>query len=242
VAKRIVFLLRRRDGLDREAFQRTWWEDHGPLVAERAACLGIVKYQQVHTTADHRPTALAAFDGSAELWVDPDQAHGTPDEQRRAGAELLEDERRFIDHSASPIWEAVEHVVRVGDQRQATDGETRLTAALRRRADITRAEFLAHWHDVHGPLALANNDVFGFHHYVQLHTPIEADDHPLRRARGAPAPFDGVSEVVLEAVSPDPQRARATREMIMEDEARFVDYDASAVYHGVIRVVLDRTI
>ena len=91
-------------------------------------------------------------------------------------------------------------------------------------------------------MALANNDVFGFHHYVQLHTPMEADDHPLRRARGAPAPFDGVSEVVLETVSPDPQRARATREMIMEDEARFVDYDASAVYHGVIRVVLDRTI
>lgn len=240
MAKRIVFLLRRRGDLDRAAFQRTWWEDHGPLVARRAACLGIVKYQQVHTTTDHRPAALAAFDGSAELWVDPTRAEGSPEEQRRAGAELLADEQRFIDHSASPIWETEEHLIRTGSQRQATDGESRLTAALRRRSDITRAAFLSHWHEVHGPLALANNDVFGFHHYVQLHTPDDAETHPLRRARQAPTPFDGVSEVVLEAVSPDPERARATRAMIMEDEARFVDYDASAVFHGTIRVVLDR--
>ena len=31
-------------------------------------------------------------------------------EGRKAAAELLEDERLFIDHSKSPIWTAEEHV------------------------------------------------------------------------------------------------------------------------------------
>lgn len=238
MANRIVFLLRRRPELTREEFQRIWWEEHGPLVASHAATLGIVKYQQVHTTGDHRPQALAAFDGSAELWIDTGAATGTPQEQAAAADELLADERRFIDLASSPIWVAEEQVVRVGSQRQATNGEARLTAALRRAQGTSRAEFRRHWRTVHGPLALANNDVFGFHHYVQLHTPDDADTHPLRTQRGAPEPFDGVSEVILESVSPDPDRARQVRAMIMEDEARFVDYQASAVYHGIIKLVV----
>lgn len=242
MANRIVFLLRRRPELTRDEFQRLWWEEHGPLVASHAATLGIVRYQQVHTTADHRPQALAAFDGSAELWVDASQAQGTPEQRAAAAAALLADERRFIDLENSPIWVAEEVTLRVGPDRQATHGEARLTAALRRAPGITRAQFRQHWRDVHGPLALANHDVFGFHHYTQLHTPDDADTHPLRRERGAPEPFDGVSEIILEAVSPPPERARVVRAMIMEDEARFVDYGASAVYHGVIRVVVDRTV
>jgi hypothetical protein len=242
VANRIVFLLRRRAELTRDEFQRIWWEEHAPLVVAHAATLGIVKYQQVHTTGDHRPQALPAFDGSAELWVDPTRAEGTPEERTAASAALLADERRFIDLGSSPIWVAQEQVVRVGGQRQATDGEQRLTAALRRAQGITREQFRQHWREVHGPLALQHNDVFGFHHYVQLHTPDNAETHPLRAERGSPEPFDGVSEVILEPVSPDAERAREVRSMIMEDEARFVDYDASAVYHGVIRVVLDRTV
>lgn len=238
MANRIVFLLRRRPELTRDEFQRIWWEEHGPLVASHAATLGIVRYQQVHTTGDHRPQALPAFDGSAELWVEPGSATGTRQEQAAAAAALLADERRFIDLTASPIWVAEEQLVREGTDRQATDGQPRLTAALRRAPGISRHEFRRHWREVHGPLALANNDVFGFHHYVQLHTPDDAETHPLRIERGAPEPFDGVSEIILEPVSPDAERARQARAMIMEDEARFVDFDASAVYHGVIRLVI----
>jgi hypothetical protein len=241
VANRIVFLLRRRPELTRDEFQRIWWEEHAPLVASYASTLGIVRYQQVHTTGDHRPLALAAFDGSAELWVDTSRAEGTAEERAAASAALLADERRFIDLAESPIWVAEEQLLRQGTHRIASDGETRLTAALRRAQGITHEQFARHWREVHAPLALAHNDVLGFHHYVQLHTPANAATHPLRTERGAPEPFDGVSEVILEPVSPDAERARAVRSMIMEDEARFVDYAASAVYIGVIRVVLDRT-
>jgi uncharacterized protein (TIGR02118 family) len=119
---KLVFCLRRRADLTREEFQRYWRETHAPLVRERQATLGIRRYVQVHTLPAGTSAALAAsravevedYDGVAELWWDSLQALGaaaaTPGGQR-AGAELLEDERRFIDLARSPIFLAEEHVV-----------------------------------------------------------------------------------------------------------------------------------
>lgn len=145
MGRRLVFPLRRRPELTREEFQSYWLASHAPLVASWAETVGIVRYQQVHTVHEAREVAVAAFDGVAELWVEPSIATGTPEERRRAGAEMLTDERSFIDLAASPIWMAEEHVLRDGPV-----GGLRMTAALRRRAGTTRSQFLRHWHDVHG--------------------------------------------------------------------------------------------
>jgi uncharacterized protein (TIGR02118 family) len=119
---KLVYSLRRRAELSREEFQRYWHETHAPLVRERSEVLGIRRYVQVHTLPEGASAALAAsraveedeYDGVAELWWDSLEAlaaaAGTPAGQR-AGAELLEDERRFIDLSRSPIFLAEEHVV-----------------------------------------------------------------------------------------------------------------------------------
>jgi len=122
---KLVFCLRRRSDLSRDEFQRYWRETHGPLVRERQAVLGIRRYVQVHTLPAGTSSALAAsrgvedeeYDGVAELWWDSLEALGAAaasPEGRRAGAELLEDERRFLDLDRSPIFLAEEHVV-VGD-------------------------------------------------------------------------------------------------------------------------------
>jgi uncharacterized protein (TIGR02118 family) len=122
VVIKLVFCLRRRAELSREEFQRYWRETHAPLVRERGAALGIRRYVQVHTLPPGTSAALAAsravedeeFDGVAELWWDSLEAlaaAAATAEGRRAGAELLEDERRFIDLPRSPIFLAVEHVV-----------------------------------------------------------------------------------------------------------------------------------
>ena len=54
------------------------------------------------------------YDGVAELWwasrEDLAAAIATPEGQR-AGAALLEDERRFIDLAKSPLWIAEEHSI-----------------------------------------------------------------------------------------------------------------------------------
>ena len=118
---KLVFCLRRKPGLSREEFQRYWRGEHAQLVAERADTLGIRRYVQVHT-ADQPGLheALQArnsgspepYDGVAELWFDSLDAFEAGDQDRqRAVAELLDDERTFIDLPNSPMWLAEEHVV-----------------------------------------------------------------------------------------------------------------------------------
>ena len=117
---KLTFCLRRRPDLSPEEFHRYWKDVHGPLVEARAEALGIRRYQQVHTLGvDGLHQALQArnggapapYDGIAEIWIDSleDFTAGTP-EARRAAAELLEDERRFIDLPNSPMWLGETHV------------------------------------------------------------------------------------------------------------------------------------
>jgi uncharacterized protein (TIGR02118 family) len=121
---KLVFALRRLPTLSREEFQTYWLETHAPLVRANAEPLGIRRYVQVHTLPDAVNVAVRAsrnapeaYDGVAELWYDSLQAiaaaTGTP-EGRAAAATLLEDERRFIDHEASPLWFAEEHPIITG--------------------------------------------------------------------------------------------------------------------------------
>jgi uncharacterized protein (TIGR02118 family) len=111
---KLVFCLRRLPALSREEFQRYWWETHGPLVRRHAAALRIRRYVQTHALDDPVQETLRAtrggpeaYDGVAELWWDSredlDAALADPAAQR-AAAELLEDERRFIDLARSPLF------------------------------------------------------------------------------------------------------------------------------------------
>jgi uncharacterized protein (TIGR02118 family) len=234
--RRLVFCLRRRAELSREEFQTYWRERHAPLVKERSGILGIVRYQQVHTVHDRRVVAVPAYDGVAELWFDRAATQGSPEQVARASAELLADERNFIDLADSPIWVADEVPMRTAPH--GIDGELRLTACLKRIPSITRAQFRTYWHDRHGQLALINPDVFGFRHYVQLHTPDNAEAFHLAAERGAPTPYDGISEVWLDTPWANAERLAEVRAMIMEDEARFVDYDHSPLMLGRVEVVI----
>ena len=119
---KIVFCLRRLPHLSLAEFQEYWLQKHGPLVRSHAETLGIRRYVQTHTLdnaelqvgmASYRG-APEAYDGVAELWWDSLddllQAPATP-EGRAASLELLEDERRFIDHARSPLWVAEENAI-----------------------------------------------------------------------------------------------------------------------------------
>src|SRR3954453_2286787 len=119
---KLVFTLRRREGMTREEFQRYWREEHAPLVERHAEALRIRRYVQGHTRATALDQALVAsrgaeadvYAGVAELWWDSlyDLMAGYSTEAgQAAGAELLEDERRFIDLARSPLWLGEEHVV-----------------------------------------------------------------------------------------------------------------------------------
>lgn len=116
---KLTFCLTRLPHLTREAFQHYWLNTHGPLVRDRAEILGIRRYVQTHTLPDAAFAALTAsrgsvpaYDGVAELWWDSLEAMARGDEAaRQAAAELLEDERKFIDLARSPLWLAQEHEI-----------------------------------------------------------------------------------------------------------------------------------
>lgn len=119
---KLVFCLRRREGMSQEEFLAYWLDNHGPLVRSHAETLRIRRYVQLHPLE----TSAAAdalrgvrkgpepFDGVAELWFDSEAdiaAAGGSDAARAAATALLEDERRFIDLERSPIWLHAEHAV-----------------------------------------------------------------------------------------------------------------------------------
>ena len=118
---KLSFCLVRLPHLTRHEFQRYWREQHAPLVAKHAPVLRIRRYLQCHTEVTAASEGLRAsrggpeaYDGIAELWWDSLEelvaATASP-EGSRAGSELLEDERRFIDLARSPLFFGREHVI-----------------------------------------------------------------------------------------------------------------------------------
>ncbi len=122
---KLMFCLRRLPSLERAAFQAYWRDHHAPLVARHAPAMRLRRYVQCHTVDDPVAASLAAargapaaFDGVAELWWDSaeDRLAARGEAARAAAAELLADERRFIDLAASPLFLVAEHGVVDGGQ------------------------------------------------------------------------------------------------------------------------------
>ncbi|MBR9834625.1 MAG: EthD domain-containing protein [Alphaproteobacteria bacterium] len=118
---KLTFCLHRLPELSRDDFQTYWRETHAPLVARHARTLGIVRYVQTHAeTHDFNQTIRASrgapdmYDGIAEIYFESWEALFAASENpgnAEAAAELLDDERKFIDLARSPLWFNKEHVI-----------------------------------------------------------------------------------------------------------------------------------
>ena len=118
---KLTFCLVRRPELSRAEFQRYWREIHGPLVASLQEPLRIRRYVQTYSLPEDASEGLRAirggpvgYDGVAQLWWESleDMAGLASDpEAIEAGRLLVEDERRFVDLTRSPLWWGEEHEV-----------------------------------------------------------------------------------------------------------------------------------
>ncbi len=117
---KLVFCCRRRPELTLEEFQRTWLDDHGPLVRSlRAQLPQMRRYVQSHTIAGAPSEALRAsrgaakpYDGITEVWFDSlEELGGSTQEALDAAQKLLEDERRMLDLPNSAVFLTVEHEI-----------------------------------------------------------------------------------------------------------------------------------
>ncbi|KAF0178801.1 MAG: EthD domain-containing protein [Hyphomonadaceae bacterium] len=118
---KLTFCLTRRPEFTRESFQKYWRETHAPLVASVKDVLNIRRYVQCHSLPAETNAAFRAmrggpegYDGVAELWwrsYEDMAASANNPGAAEAGQMLLEDEKRFIDLSRSPLWWGEEHEI-----------------------------------------------------------------------------------------------------------------------------------
>lgn len=117
---KLVYVIRRRSDFTPEDFHRRWLE-HGRLVREVAMAIRARRYVQSHTVDTPLNAALAgsrgmgaAYDGITEVWWDriEDLVEGMSTPEGRAAAQrLLDDEREFIDLTASNLFLTEEHEI-----------------------------------------------------------------------------------------------------------------------------------
>lgn len=118
---KMVYCLTRKEGLTRDQFQEYWRNQHAETVKARADAIGMKRYVQSHTYDTPMNAGVAsvrggldAYDGIMEGWWDSEEqamSALTTSQGVQAMAELLEDEKRFIDHSRSPIFLTRENIV-----------------------------------------------------------------------------------------------------------------------------------
>jgi uncharacterized protein (TIGR02118 family) len=254
---RLIFLLRRKPELSLAEFQRYWREEHGPLVASHQQRIGALRYIQVHRLDDEindrmaqaRGGMEAPYDGVAELWWDSEEALVdvlSKDAGRSAGAELLEDERRFIDLPNSPLWFAHEYpqVNPTPENIVARDRSSivKLYFPLRRRSELSEEAAQRYWRTSHGPLIRSQAGAGGILRYQQVHRFDSALENELRTSRGTVTPcYTGHAEVWFDrGLARTGPEAAASGGRAIGDERKFIDFKRSCMWIGKEHIFIDR--
>jgi hypothetical protein len=118
---KLIYAIRRRSDFSLEGFHDRWLI-HGRLVTKLASAIRASDYFQSHTIDAAVNKQLAAvrritappFDGVAEIWwqsLDNLMAGAASREGQAAYAQLLEDEKQFIDLANSSIFVTEEHTI-----------------------------------------------------------------------------------------------------------------------------------
>ena len=112
----------------------------------------------------------------------------------------------------------------------------RLTFLLRRKPDMSRAEFQKYWREVHGPLVAGHARTLNVLRYVQVHTLEEDRSRQQVGPRGVMEdPYDGVAELWWtsreDMVSAhDSSQGQSAAQELVEDEANFIDLPNSPLW------------
>jgi uncharacterized protein (TIGR02118 family) len=116
---KVIFCLRRTEGLTLEEFQTYWQEQHGPLVARLAPAMGMIRYVQSRPVPGRTNELIRQsrgspdpFDGVAEIYFESMatlRAATSTAEGAEAEATLRADEANFIDLARSPFFVVEAH-------------------------------------------------------------------------------------------------------------------------------------
>jgi uncharacterized protein (TIGR02118 family) len=258
---RLNFALRRLDKLSLADFQRYWREVHGPLVSGVARKLRFRRYMQSHLVEDPLYDGLRTartgmhepFDGIASVWFDTREdlvaAFGS-EEGKKAAAMLVEDEKRFIDLSRSPIWVSQE-VVQINPMPEnsivAWPKSTwiKFCYLLQPKEGMSVAACHKTWNMEHGYLIRRHSGATRFARYIQNHTLEDELNDQLRAPRGGPAPYAGLTEAwfdrydLVEIFGDETSEGRQGFQLFLEDEKRFIEFGRSTLFAAKEIVFVD---
>lgn len=121
----------------------------------------------------------------------------------------------------------------------------KLTFCVCRKDGISPEEFHDYWLNTHGPLVKSVAEVLGIRKYVQSHALDTPANEALASVRGAPPHLDGVAELWFteddfNAIGENPE-GEAAAKLLIEDEAKFIDFSRSPLWFNQEHVILDRS-
>ncbi|WP_293678625.1 EthD domain-containing protein [uncultured Phenylobacterium sp.] len=122
----------------------------------------------------------------------------------------------------------------------------KLVYVIVRREGMSAQAFRDYWLKQHGPLVAAQAKALKLRKYVQSHPVDDEASEGMRAVRGMRGPADGVTEVWWDSLE-DFQSAYATPEgvesgrILAEDEAKFIDFEKSAVFLTEEHLIFDHT-
>jgi uncharacterized protein (TIGR02118 family) len=112
----------------------------------------------------------------------------------------------------------------------------RLVFLLRKRPEMSRADFQRYWREEHGPLVASLQMKIGALRYVQVHTVDDPLNAAAAQARGGMEPaYDGVAELWWEseqalADTLTSDAGRTAGAVLLADERKFIDLPNSPLY------------
>jgi uncharacterized protein (TIGR02118 family) len=120
----------------------------------------------------------------------------------------------------------------------------KLVFVIRRREDLPPEEFHRYWLEEHGPLAGRLLESLGARRYVQTHT-LDTDlSAALAASRGTAEAYDGLAEVWWDSLDAllavfNTEEGQRANEALIEDEARFIDFERSSFFITEEHTILD---
>ncbi|MEJ2532267.1 MAG: EthD domain-containing protein [Halioglobus sp.] len=121
----------------------------------------------------------------------------------------------------------------------------KMVFCVRRRSDLPEEEFYKYWLQKHGPLVKSQTSALKIRRYVQSHTALDDLGATVREGRGMKLPdFDGLAEVWWDSYQDlmsalESQEGQKASVLLAEDEARFIDMEASTIFFTEEHVVVD---
>jgi uncharacterized protein (TIGR02118 family) len=203
---KLAVLLKRKQGMSFDEFDRYWDGPHGDLVVGIPEFTRHVRrYSQSHIIdptygGEGMAWKRADFDGIAEVWFDNLEAMTAAFNEQRFIEIVGPDDQKFIDTASTSIM--VTHEL----EKIPLNGRpgVKLSVVIRRRSDMTFAEFDHYWNVIHGAIVTGVPE-FTRHvrRYVQSHLASDytgAGDSSKLTTQWGRAAFDGIAELWFDSI------------------------------------------